>query len=208
MGKAKFALKSNLLDLMLKLINEFNLFENVINILEALPTINKIRTYTINFNFKVFFICFLFCFVVEDGDDDGLDNVADHPKDVLSSGSASPSSLHSLEAAPPLPVIIPSSVQQSLAASTSAAVLPIPPSILPLSSMIRDSEQHYHQQQLHQQQQRHHPHSPTTSFPPTINTISPIRMVRTPPHLIDSHDDVEHSIPASFIQDSTSIAER
>ncbi|GAB0096493.1 hypothetical protein DMENIID0001_120170 [Sergentomyia squamirostris] len=79
----------------------------------------------------------------EEGDD-ALESP--EQKDVLTSGSASPSSTQSLEGAP---------------ATTS-------------STMLRDPESH---------------HSTTPTSP------------QPPPHLIDSHDDVEHNIPATLIQD-------
>lgn len=100
-------------------------------------------------------------YYVPDEVDDGVDSPHDHqhPKDVLSSGSASPSSQHSLE--------------------VSTATLPPQ-----TSAMLRDPE-----------------HQLSPEFP-----IHLIR--RPPPHLIDSHDDVEHRIPASYIEDPSNIAKR
>lgn len=86
---------------------------------------------------------FLWMTPAEEGDD-ALESP--EQKDVLTSGSASPSSTQSLEGAP---------------ATTS-------------STMLRDPESH---------------HSTTPTSP------------QPPPHLIDSHDDVEHNIPATLIQD-------
>lgn len=86
---------------------------------------------------------FIFFFTDEGGEEQQqreLDESPEH-KDALSSGSASPSSTHSLESAPII------------------------------STMIRDRE----------------PKSPRSP----------------PPHLIDSHDDVEHRIPATLIQDTS-----
>lgn len=112
--------------------------------------------------FPVFASIYLFSpilYFIPDEVEDGVDSPHEHTKDVLSSGSASPTSQNSLE--------------------VSTATLPPQ-----TSAMLRDTE-----------------HQLSPEFP-----IHLIR--RPPPHLIDSHDDVEHRIPASYIEDPSNMAKR
>lgn len=46
-------------------------------------------------------------------------------------------------------------------------------------------------------------HSPEGAPTLLLNQVQQLSPRITPPHLIDSHDDVEHSIPATLIQDTS-----
>lgn len=132
-----------------------------------------------------------------EGDDDGLERP--ETKDVLSSGSASPSSTHSLEGASPLQLV--ATTTATVDARRKVALLRNQTPQSSSSSSFRTSQQRQ-------------PSSPVVTVQPLLleavnRSSTSVRVDRggqssdvgSPTSLMDSHDDVEHRIPATLIHD-------